>query len=323
MRFPSLELDCRAITPLQVNGADGTPQLRAASFRGVLRYWLRAALGGIHQADISALKKAESDYWGSQDAGSPLRLSVRSYKGRPVQDTISYKEKAPLFYAGRASGFQYYPIGKRLALTLDTHPLRPMHQVFNAGLYAGLLLAFRLGGFGKRARRGSGALVVEDLRLDDDIPISTDLVPLLTIVPVNADEMIAIFSGMLQYIFDLAKTTAPTQPFDDEIAAYPAVTSRHFRLYIGTRGEADYLAAINRMWTLTGPFHDRGQWAWGYARGGRRASALHMRVWQDQAGAYYPQVAFLWGGRSNERWDELEDVAAVFDHAPDFVRVYP
>lgn len=42
------EVKLQTVTPLFLGGAnpDEGPELRPASVRGVLRYWLRAALGG-------------------------------------------------------------------------------------------------------------------------------------------------------------------------------------------------------------------------------------------------------------------------------------
>jgi CRISPR-associated protein Cmr1 len=41
----SVELTLETVTPLFLGGALHQPELRPASVRGALRYWLRAALG--------------------------------------------------------------------------------------------------------------------------------------------------------------------------------------------------------------------------------------------------------------------------------------
>ena len=321
MNISKLIMRCRAITPLQMNGAKGTPQIRSASFRGVIRYWLRAALGGIYQDNINDLKQAESKYFGSTESGSPLRLYVNPARGKPITEQISYKDKAPLFYGGRNTTFKYYDIDKAMRLTLDTHPLRPVDDIFNPSLYAGLMLAFRFSGFGKRARRGSGALVVDKIE-SDGFEIPDEFKHLLTTTPADVDEMITILNGILQYTHNLRNQHNSQREFG-AVASYPAVTPQHSYLYIGTQGESDYLQAIDRLWTISGPYHQRGKWAWGYARGGRRASAVHMRVWQDTHEMYYPQILFLYGGGEHEGWDQMDAVRTDFDHARDFERVYP
>lgn len=44
-----IKLSLQTVTPLFLGGSNpkGEPELRAPSFRGVMRFWLRALLGGI------------------------------------------------------------------------------------------------------------------------------------------------------------------------------------------------------------------------------------------------------------------------------------
>src|SRR4051812_14937180 len=76
--MPKLTLTVETVTPLLMNGANQTPEIRAASFRGVFRYWLRAVLGGAYQDNIRKLKEEEAKYFGSTEAASPLRIRVVS-----------------------------------------------------------------------------------------------------------------------------------------------------------------------------------------------------------------------------------------------------
>ncbi len=59
----------QTITPLFLAGADQTKaELRAPSFRGVLRYWLRALVGGLVGADDTGLRQVievEADVFGT------------------------------------------------------------------------------------------------------------------------------------------------------------------------------------------------------------------------------------------------------------------
>lgn len=45
LRF--LDLELQTVTPLMTGGAFYQAELRPPSFRGVMRYWLRALLGGV------------------------------------------------------------------------------------------------------------------------------------------------------------------------------------------------------------------------------------------------------------------------------------
>src|SRR5438876_480025 len=66
--------EVETITPLFLAGADQTKaELRAPSFRGEMRYWLRALVGGLVGTDQEGLTKvrdAETLVFGATDQGS-------------------------------------------------------------------------------------------------------------------------------------------------------------------------------------------------------------------------------------------------------------
>ncbi len=54
-----IDVTLETMTPLFLGGAGGKtapPELRPPAFRGAMRYWLRAALGGIIGDDENAMK---------------------------------------------------------------------------------------------------------------------------------------------------------------------------------------------------------------------------------------------------------------------------
>ncbi len=64
-----IELDCEILTPMFLGGADQNAELRAASFKGLLRYWWRVAFGyRFHSAPD--LYSAEAKLFGSPDDDS-------------------------------------------------------------------------------------------------------------------------------------------------------------------------------------------------------------------------------------------------------------
>ena len=89
-----LRLTVQTITPLLMYGADNkddrrtndsirqVPELRASALRGILRYWLRAVLGG-HILSTSQVYEKESSILGSTDTGSRIQLRVQ--QGRNMQ----------------------------------------------------------------------------------------------------------------------------------------------------------------------------------------------------------------------------------------------
>ena len=79
------------ITPLFLAGADqGTAELRAPSFRGAMRYWFRALVGGMTGTGTNGLEeviKAEADVFGATDQGSSVRVKVSEASRDPEQFT--------------------------------------------------------------------------------------------------------------------------------------------------------------------------------------------------------------------------------------------
>ncbi|MGQ9601003.1 MAG: type III-B CRISPR module RAMP protein Cmr1, partial [Anaerolineae bacterium] len=84
-----LHVTLETVTPLFLGGADprGAPELRAPSFRGALRYWLRALLGA---AGAQSMRQHEDRLFGvggdqaaagaiSLHLGLPSRLPVEPY----------------------------------------------------------------------------------------------------------------------------------------------------------------------------------------------------------------------------------------------------
>ncbi|MCS7177915.1 MAG: type III-B CRISPR module RAMP protein Cmr1 [Anaerolineae bacterium] len=188
-KTPSLTVTLEAVTPLFLGGADpyGAPELRAPSFRGALRYWLRAALGGVYGDDaagLHAIRRAEARVFGSTEAdwggasAVVIQCKCKEVQPRPVNyglekdvqtqksgKTVSQPSGRDYLYWSM-SGFrgrpsrQYYPEGSRFLLELRVRPgVSDNDQVFQEAI-AALWLLVQLGGVGSRSRRIGGSLSV-------------------------------------------------------------------------------------------------------------------------------------------------------------------
>jgi CRISPR-associated protein Cmr1 len=171
MKELKITLELEAVTPLFLGGADprGTPELRAASVRGALRFWLRALLGGvIGDSNLNELRQAEAAVFGSTDTGaSPVVVRIRNLS-----------RDAPISFSGMASGKQGLTYLFFTARGTHNEPERkaiPAGSSFDLELclrigaqdqdallkaYAALWLLTHLGGLGARSRRGAGSLQV-------------------------------------------------------------------------------------------------------------------------------------------------------------------
>lgn len=70
----TLTFTCKIITPMFLAGADGqTPELRAASIKGALRFWWRACNGHL---------KLDSEVWRNRDKKDDVRLVFPGLRGQ-------------------------------------------------------------------------------------------------------------------------------------------------------------------------------------------------------------------------------------------------
>ncbi|MGB9587385.1 MAG: type III-B CRISPR module RAMP protein Cmr1, partial [Armatimonadota bacterium] len=156
----SLTVTLKTITPLLLGGSNGRdePDLRPPSFRGALRYWLRAALGGVvGDKDISTLRELESAVFGSTDHGSPVRVRLSCFHGQPRTEVVSILPHMSGVSAGRRKAFA---AGQKFDLIMSENG-KHEECVWNAACSA-LMLALTFGGVGLRSRRGYGTLDVVD-----------------------------------------------------------------------------------------------------------------------------------------------------------------
>ena len=174
-----IRVTLETVTPLFLGGADprGEPELRPPSFRGALRYWLRAALGGvIGDQDLDALRVAEAAVFGSVSEGSAsvspvgVRLVHRApLKSLSYSEICDWKEQgksfgrpgiAYLFFAARGTRSEQERSGLtgEFSLQLQLLPRADPEGLVKAGL--ALWLFTHLGGLGNRSRRGAGSLQV-------------------------------------------------------------------------------------------------------------------------------------------------------------------
>jgi CRISPR-associated protein Cmr1 len=172
----SLKLELETVTPLLLSGAEpGAPELRAPAFRGALRYWLRATLGGVlGDRDVASLHQLETAVCGSTEFGSPIsvRVSARNLQDQPTpmqsQPTPilphkSQSARRPAFNAGQT-------------LTLRVEQLRSDDADTWRAAYTALQLALTFGGLGLRSRRGYGTLrIVESSDATLAAPFPTSL----------------------------------------------------------------------------------------------------------------------------------------------------
>lgn len=208
-RPKEIRVHLETVTPLFLAGADprGAPELRAASVRGALRYWLRALLGGVMgDQNLDDLRKAEAAVFGSTEAASPVVVRIQSQAIQKIsfsqlaqwdQGKREYQKPgiAYLFFAARktkqepersaiqaGTSFQLI-LSERAGISAET----ALHRA-----YAALWLLIHLGGLGARARRGAGGVQATQVQGQPDN------LPSLTIRATSPEELQKELSDGLQ-----------------------------------------------------------------------------------------------------------------------------
>jgi len=177
----------QAVTPLFLAGADQqTAELRAPSFRGLMRYWERALIGGVVGATTHGLEQViagETDLFGSTNTGSAISIRVSATSSAIKEFTERISEKVGGKWQATGKGYflwsmaksgrvekgnlkparWYFPPGTRFQVTLSTRSQDITHLRRSV---AALWLLVQLGGIGSRSRRCAGSLAVEHVEGD-------------------------------------------------------------------------------------------------------------------------------------------------------------
>ncbi len=208
----TIEATYRIVTPMFCSGAERLqPELRPASFKGLMRFWWRAAEWGRFaaannpQSALEQMRNAEDALFGSTRTGlSRFSLVVR-WQNEPAQSS-EYVRDWPANRGPGGSTYLGYGItesgekpdgekpqvnesGKKRKGNFKPHREGwPSGQMFEAivrmSRFAGdedrksiertLKIMGALGGLGSRTRRGFGSLSLESLNAESVMPTSTD-----------------------------------------------------------------------------------------------------------------------------------------------------
>jgi CRISPR-associated protein Cmr1 len=291
-------LHLETVTPLFLGGADprGEPELRAASFRGALRFWLRALLGGmIGDKNLDALHQAEATVFGSTDSGaSPVVMRVA---GNVQQDPYR-----PLLHNSQKS-FTFNGIKPSETFSLELVPRRPYTSVSRIVLFT-IALWFLLGGVGKRSRRGFGTLRLQ--KAEDFPPFTPEDYQNAAKFQMALDQVITKAQTEAQTLTSILKiaTDVPGTP-----PAFPILHPDHTRILFCKHQLPTWDEAMKNFWDLLRSEKYRDDRVFGFTGGaGRQASPLHLRV--VKIGSKYHLLMTAFRSRfasSPPNWRKLEN----------------
>jgi CRISPR-associated protein Cmr1 len=169
----------RTVTPMFLTGADQeTAELRAPTFRGLMRYWQRALLGGlVGTQNVEKVKKAETAIFGATDKGSAVIVKVSEASQEPREFTEAISIRVGGTWQATGKGYLLWSMAK--SGKAERGNLKPARWFFRpdtrfqvtlsargndaTGLkqaVAAFWLLTQLGGIGSRSRRCAGSLSV-------------------------------------------------------------------------------------------------------------------------------------------------------------------
>lgn len=164
----TITFNCKVITPMFLAGADGrTPELRAPSVKGAMRFWWRAVNASLVESndrhwDYKQLKEREGNlFGGTGDTASRSSFSLQVTPGEKKR--IIPNERLVPHDPRKGSGDAFGP-GHQFKIIIRTAKRDNVEK-----LIALLHIVAVLGGIGKRSRRGMGSFAVEEVRENDQV----------------------------------------------------------------------------------------------------------------------------------------------------------
>ena len=172
MKEKKIIFKLKIITPLFIGGAQQQAELRTQSFNGMFRYWFRIAGGSLEDE-----KKIFG--WGG-DKGYKKLISLIIYNKNLQKEKFAkiFNEKGYVDpeYGINYLGFaldqrrritqdkpqrEYLKEGQTFTLEIKFHPL--LNDKYLKKFLCSVWLAFNIGNFGSRARRGFGSIKIESV----------------------------------------------------------------------------------------------------------------------------------------------------------------
>ncbi len=189
--MPEVIFTLRTLTPLFLAGADQTTaELRAPSFRGLLRYWQRALVGGL--VPLETVKNIETTVFGATDTGSAVSIRVSATSNEPKEFTEQISVRVGGRWQATGKGYLLWTMAK--SGRVERGNLKPARWYFPPGTSFQVTLSTRsvdaprleqaiaafwflthLGGIGSRSRRCAGSLAVQMVEGDNTttLPFNT------------------------------------------------------------------------------------------------------------------------------------------------------
>ncbi|MCB0613370.1 MAG: type III-B CRISPR module RAMP protein Cmr1 [Phaeodactylibacter sp.] len=187
----TITFHCRVITPMFLAGADGrTPELRAPSIKGAMRFWWRACNGHLvaqtteNTWDYSKLKALEGEIFGNTEKKSSFSIQTRWESrtegqlplpksgikinvGRFENDIFEYMTYGLWDHKSPSNNRKFVGPGSEFIITLHLHNVNYKKDILQS-----LYCLIQFGGIGSKARNGFGSFIVAEKDLLNPYAVS-------------------------------------------------------------------------------------------------------------------------------------------------------
>lgn len=301
----TITFECEVITPMFLAGADGTtPELRAPSIKGALRFWWRAMNGHLPLAE---LQKRETEIFGGTSVDSRQRSKViirvecdkfeSSYK-MPVYNINTYDGKYRninvLYYL--AYGHTEYKKIDGRGQTVLSHPFIPPKTKFKIVLrmpndikdeiVQSFIAISQFSGIGSKSRNGFGCFGISQILGNENKRIEK---PTISLKPFAERELASFTSfSKTTELYETVEDIDDWEGYDNWHTALGAIGAS----YQGSRESLDnpHHTYFNRLY-IAQPIEVKGEKIPNFL--GRHSKSLFMNVQKMKNGKFSAKVLFM------------------------------
>lgn len=165
--------------------------IRSPSFRGLMRYWLRAAVGGLIDTMSISLKETiqfEQSVFGATDQSSAITLRVADVpeEVKPLERNMTGQDYLlwSMWLSGYGTDYKpersYYPEGSQFKVILSERDIDSTAPKALPYAVAAMWLLTSLGSIGARSHRCAGSLMVEQVEMVEQVKVAIPDLPFTT-----------------------------------------------------------------------------------------------------------------------------------------------
>lgn len=261
------QLELETVTPMFLHGHDNKVlELRPPPFKALFRYWWRT----VQNCNWKSLSEEEAAKFGSTDSKAPFSLRISGATN--LGPAIKY---SPMPHKGRAK-MDAYDVGESFNLCMITK------NTSDASYYKQIAkLGFLLGGIGNRSRRGFGSIRETSWNFKNISDLQNEILETLNALANDLfeEKERCINNRSVQIIESKNCTNGSPEP------KYPVIR----RVFFGQQTDT-VKNLLKKIGEATHQHQDR---ALGYARRGKMASPIHVRI-QKVGTDYLPIVVQLY-----------------------------